>query len=408
MANILDLCCEVLSLFTYIVPPMNDPMDKKSFELHPQPDVLLNLMEEFTGIYKDSAHLSATQREARCEKVHWKAKVRPIRGNELFAGRMVQAPIGYPGQTDGSSMGYCLHSEAMESLKINPGLSQENMERLDALLAIWEDKTTVVKARQAFTPEMKQALPSDLYYSEPGIAFTLWRMADHQAFSSDSQERIAELREMARILRKISSHPPDTFREGLQLMFLYTMLDGVRNYGQMDDYLGRLYAADIDSGRLDEEEAIHAIQYGCREYVLNHRSVGAPSGVINLLQALIVTLHRGYDPVSGKAMGMPGDRYDKYGRFDSFEYLLNAYKEQVEYHTIQLARYEELEYIQAGRDNAYLCTRMLMDDCLDREKAIFSEGIWYLGETLETYGNVNTSGSLLAFRYMNPRQTRCM
>ena len=38
-------------------------------------------------------------------------------------------------------------------------------------------------------------------------------------------------------------------------MFLYSMLDSTRNYGRMDDYLGRLYIADIDSDRMDDEEA---------------------------------------------------------------------------------------------------------------------------------------------------------
>ena len=542
---------------------MNDPMDKKSFELHPQPDVLVGLMEEFTSVYRDSAGVSVAEREARCEKVQWKAKVRPIRENDLFAGRMVQAPIGFAGQTDGASMGYYLNEEAMESLIKNPRLSQANLERLDAMVTFWKDKTTVEKAKRAFAPEMKEALPSDHYYSEPGIAFTLWRMAgiqlhynklidkgigglrkeieefmikkqedkeaislytamlsaldtfasvchyyadmaEDQIFGCNDKERITELQGMARILRQISFNPPKTFREGLQLMFLYSMLDGTRNYGRMDDYLGRLYVSDIDSGRMDEEEAIrllsglwmlmrdrdyrydtrvmiggrgrineqyadrlalaimetshrvreivpqlalrfyegqdprlyqkaldiigtgypypmlyndnvnipavskafdvpceeaiHAIQFGCGEYVLNHRSVGTPSGVINLLQALIVTLNRGVDPVSGKAMGMPAERYERYGGFDTFEDLLDAYKEQVEYHTVQLARHEELEYIYAGRENAYLYTSMLMDDCLERGRAIFSGGIRYLGGTLETYGNVNTSDSLLAIR----------
>jgi len=542
---------------------MNDPMDKKSFESHPQPDFLVNSMEEFTSIYEGSSEISIAEREASCEKVQWKAKVRPIRDNDLLAGRMVQAPIGFAGQSDGSSLGYYLHPEAMESLRKNPGLSQENLERLDAMAAFWKEETTEQKAKQAFTHEMQQALPSDYYYREPGIAFTLWRMAgiqlhynklidkgigglkeeiedlmvikqeDEEATSlynamlsaldtfaevchyyadqaegkipcCDIEERMTELREIALILRKISSHPPETFREGLQLMFLYSMLDSTRNYGRMDDYLGRLYVADIDSCRMDDEEAIrllsglwmlmrerdyrydtrvliggrgrinekdadrlalvimetsnrvreivpqlalrfydgqdpllyqkaldvigsgytypmlynddvnipavskafdvpydeaiHAIQYGCGEYVLNHRSVGTPSGVINLLQALIVTLNRGYDPVSGKAMGMPSERYDQYGGFDYFEDLLDAYKEQVEYHTVQLARHEELEYIHAGRENAYLYTSMLMDDCLDRGRAIFSRGIRYLGGILETYGNVNTSDSLLAIR----------
>jgi pyruvate-formate lyase len=70
----------------------------------------------------------------------------------------------------------------------------------------------------------------------------------------------------------------------------------------------------------------------------------------------------------------------------------------VEYHVIQLAKHEELEYKYAGLDNAYLYSSMLMDDCLEKGKAIFSGGIRYLGGTLETYGNVNTSDSLLAIR----------
>ena len=542
---------------------MNDPMDKKSFALHPRPDVLVSLMEEFTDTHKASLNASVAEREARCVKVQWKAKVRPIREHDLFAGRMVLPPIGFAGQTDGSSMGYYLNEEAMESLRKNPGLGLENQQKLDEMAAYWKGNTTEEKAKKAYPLEMKEVLPSDLYYAEPGIAFTLWRMAgiqlhysklidngidglkreitaltkekqkdgeacslyaamlsaietfsevchhyarmaEEQAECCDRRQRIRELREMARILRKISKNPPGTFREGLQLMFLYSMLDGTRNYGRMDDYLGRLFAADVDSGRLDEEEAIrllsgmwllmrdrdyrydtrvvigghgrkheqdadrlalvimetshrvreivpqlalrfylgqspalyekaldiigsgytypmlynddvnipavckafdippeeaiHAIQYGCGEYVLNHRSVGTPSGVINLLQALIVTLNRGTDPVSGKVMGMPTERYDKHGGFDSFESLLNAYKEQIEYHVEQLARHEELEYIHAGRDNAYLYTSMLMDDCLDRGRAVFSGGIRYLGGTLETYGNVNTSDSLLAIR----------
>jgi pyruvate-formate lyase len=549
--------------FVYIPHTMNDPMDRKSFALHPRPDVLVSLMEEFTDTHKASEGMPAAEREARCDKVQWKARVRSIRKHDLLAGRMVLPPIGFAGQTDGSSMGYYLNGEAMADLRKNPGLSKEKLEKLDGLTAYWRGRTTEEKAKKAYPLEMQQALPSDLYCAEPGIAFTLWRMAgiqlnynklidkgidglkreitalkeekqkdgearslyaamltaietfsevshyyadmaEDQVLSCDNLQRRRELGEMAGILRKISKDPPGTFTEALQLMFLYSMLDGTRNYGRMDDYLGRLFAADVDSGRLDEEEAIrllsglwmlmrdrdyrydtrvviggrgrkheqdadrlamvimetthrvreivpqlalrfyrgqapalyqkaldiigsgytypmlynddvnipavsqaldippeeaiHAIQYGCGEYVLNHRSVGTPSGVINLLQALIVTLNRGTDPVSGKAMGMPPERFDKYGGFDSFKVLLDAYREQVEYHVEQLARHEELEYVQAGRENAYLYTSMLMDDCLERGRAIFSGGIRYLGGTLETYGNVNTSDSLLAIR----------
>lgn len=101
-------------MLTYCLPRMNDPLDNKSFERFYEPDALVNIMGEFTGIYRESSGVSVAEREARCEKVQWKAKVRPIRKDDLIAGRMVQAPIGFAGQTDGASLGYYLHEEAME------------------------------------------------------------------------------------------------------------------------------------------------------------------------------------------------------------------------------------------------------------------------------------------------------
>lgn len=146
------------------------------------------------------------------------------------------------------------------------------------------------------------------------------------------------------------------------------------------------------------EEAIHAIQFGCGEYVLNHRSVGTPSGVINLLQALLVTMNRGIDPSTGKYQGMPIERYIKLNNFESFDDLLAAYKEQVEYHLGPLALQEFLEYRHASEDNAYLTSSVLMDDCIARGKAIFDGGIRYLGGTLEVYGTANTADSLVAIK----------
>jgi len=287
-------------------------------------------------------------------------------------------------------------------------------------------------------------------------------------------------------------------------MYLYNALDGARNYGRMDDYMGDLYVTDIENGVIDEEEAIrllsgvwqlmaarsyrydtrliiggkgrlsepnadklalvimettnrvhdivpqvafrfykeqnpalyqkafdvlatgnpfpmlyndevnvpsvqeafnvpyneaiHAIQYGCGEYVLNHRSVGTPSGLINLLQALIVTINNGIDPKTGKSMGMPLDRYAKYNDFKTFDDLYNAYKEQVEYHVVQLAKHEELEYIYAGKDNAYLFSSILMDDCLATGKGMYEGGIRYLGGTLESYGNSTAADSFTAIK----------
>ncbi len=146
------------------------------------------------------------------------------------------------------------------------------------------------------------------------------------------------------------------------------------------------------------EEAVHAIQYGCGEYVLNHKSVGTPSAVINLLQALNVTLSNGIDPLTGKPMGMPLERYEKYGNFESFDQLWKAYCEQVEYYVEQLALHEEFEYKIAGVNAPFLYSSMLMDDCIQVGKPIFAGGIRYLGGTLESYGNSNTADSFTAIK----------
>jgi len=46
-------------------------------------------------------------------------------------------------------------------------------------------------------------------------------------------------------------------------------------------------------------EAEH-MYFCCGEYILEHKSFGTPSGVINLLKALEITLRNGKDPVSKK------------------------------------------------------------------------------------------------------------
>lgn len=524
---------------------------------------LVRLMADFTETYRSFSPNDTALREAACMKVQWPGMMQSIRPNDLFAGRVLQTPIGWRPQTNEASLGYYCFPNASKTVLDSPGLKPENKKILEELISYWETENTVAKTKRAYPEGMIDVLPSDNYGGESGIAFTLWRMSGIQlnyrklvtvgipdlraeienyqsSFGNETPEyklyegmkqsleifgdicryyaemarlqakktsekaRKEELKTMATVLEKIATEKPATFREGLQLLYLYNAVDGARNYGRFDDALGDLYVADLEAGRITEEEAIrllssiwqlmadrhyrydtrliiggkgrvsetnadklalvimettnrvkdivpqvalrfyegqnpalyqkaldvigtgnpfpmlynddvnvpavqkafevpyeeaiHAIQYGCGEYVLNHRSVGTPSAVINLLQALLVTMNKGIDPKTGKHMGMPAERYAKYNNFATFDDLLAAYKEQVEYHVVPLAQHEELEYVYAGKDNPYLFTSMLMDDCIARGKGIFSGGIRYLGGTLEAYGNSNCADSLTAIR----------
>jgi pyruvate-formate lyase len=72
----------------------------------------------------------------------------------------------------------------------------------------------------------------------------------------ESPERKTQLIKLAGVLERISREKPASFYEALQLSWLYTLMSGSLELGRMDIYLGDFYAADIDSGRLTEEEAL--------------------------------------------------------------------------------------------------------------------------------------------------------
>jgi len=533
-------------------------------EFQKNPENLISVFSEFTDTYRANSH-DKYLREALCCKVQWPVGLQDIQENDLFAGHPFTPLLGFVAQEDKGSTGYYCNEDDLIKLKLDKTLSKNCKHKIDELIAFWKVEATTAKAKKQFTEEMKAALPSDLYYEESGIAFTLWRLSGIQLDyyklvhlgipglraeivekqqvvekdsdswklyeamlisldtfrdvclfyaeqaseliqkTTDNQHR-TDLLAMSRILSKLPSNKPESFREGIQLISLYTVLDRVRNYGRLDDALADLYCHDIDNNVISEEEAVrllsglwkliidrkhrydsriiiggggrhdefkanrlalaimettrrvndivpqlalrfsknqdpklyqkaldvivegntfpmfynddvnipsvekafnlpyeeanHAIQFGCGEYVLDHRSVGTPSAVINSLAALNVTLHKGIDPVTGKSIGMPQVRFEKYGKFETFEQLFSAYKEQIEYHVVPLAQHEKLEYDVAGKEAAHLLTSMLMDDCIARGKGIYEGGIRYLGGTLELYGNTNTSDSLVAIKQL--------
>ncbi len=143
------------------------------------------------------------------------------------------------------------------------------------------------------------------------------------------------------------------------------------------------------------EEATHYVPFGCGEYVLEHRSFGTPSGVINLLQALQAVLHNGIDPTRHIPMGVEPCDIETFVTFDD---LYRAYQKQVAGMIEVLAEQEMLEYRLAARTAPFLFFTLLFDDCLQRGKAVFDGGIRYLGGTLETYGNSNAADSLTSIK----------
>ena len=152
------------------------------------------------------------------------------------------------------------------------------------------------------------------------------------------------------------------------------------------------------------DEAEQYLPFGCGEYILDHRSVGTPNGVINLTKALEVTLHNGVDPISKKPAGI---RTGAIASLATFDDLWAAYARQVEHFVAVLAEQEKLAYDVTANQAAFLPLSLLYDDCLERGKPLLAGGARYLGGTLESYGNITCSDSLAAIDQIVFRQRQC-
>lgn len=146
---------------------------------------------------------------------------------------------------------------------------------------------------------------------------------------------------------------------------------------------------------VSEAEAEDYMMFGCGEYVINKKSIGSPNGIINLLKALEVTLFNGQDMLYDKPLGL---RLGSLTDFDTFEELYEAYQRQLTYYIEILAEQEQLEYEFVAKTGPLLYMSILFDDCLSRGRGILDGGARYLGGTLETYGNINTTNSLFAIK----------
>jgi pyruvate-formate lyase len=144
-----------------------------------------------------------------------------------------------------------------------------------------------------------------------------------------------------------------------------------------------------------EKDAEQYMPLGCGEIVLDHMAYGTPSGSLNVLKALEITMYDGVDPITGKRLGLPTGKFEDFGTFEEF---FKAYKKQLKYFIEILAEHESLEYKITGETSSYLFLSLLYDNCMERGKGIFSGGVKYLGGTLESFGSVNAADSLTAIK----------
>lgn len=276
----------------------------------------LEIMEEYTETHKKYASASKERREVECLKVIYPQMFRSIEDSDLIAGRLDFLPIGFGTVTSVGGVGhYCVFAKLRAFQKEIDQLGEDYHERVEALYKYWLDndlkteycrrtltETTIGRFIDVNYPLIATARLSGMMLDYPklldnGISglrkiisdkaandpdnefykaslacldiFTasadyLREMAEKQLEETpeDNKKRRKELKRMADVLGKIRTEKPETFHEALQLFWLYALLAGVINYGRLDDFLGPYLAADLESGRLTEDEAydyIHSL-----------------------------------------------------------------------------------------------------------------------------------------------------
>ena len=90
--------------------------------------------------------------------------------------------------------------------------------------------------------------------------------AERQAVKESDPVRRAELENIAAVCRWVPAKPPRTFHEALQSAWFTQLIVQIESnghsfsMGRLDQYTYPLYRADIDAGRLTEEQAIELLE----------------------------------------------------------------------------------------------------------------------------------------------------
>jgi pyruvate-formate lyase len=276
-----------------------------------EPAEQLRIMEAYTVAHRESEGMDKSRREIRCLKTIFPALFAPIGEDDLLAGRLDYLPIGFGCVTSVGGVGhYCVFHKLRAFRELLD--TEEEKARVDALYDYWQahDLKTIycrevlvediigkfidcsypmmatarlsgmmldykklmrlgvegLKGYVREADEMRKEHWSNTFLESCHEGLELFQtVIDRQIelvreAHTPRLSRLGELALMEADLAHIRSAPPETFRQALQLFWLYALCAGVINYGRMDDVLGPYLQADLDGGRIDEEGAYRLLK----------------------------------------------------------------------------------------------------------------------------------------------------
>ncbi len=274
---------------------------------------LLDYMEEFTRVYQEHRTEHPALLEAACFRLQYPATMFDLVDGDLFVGRFDVFPLGLGHQFTNGEFGFVVRHEWFQAMLEGSEADEEQKKRLKKLYDFWKIHNTIQKIEDRQPLKEKAYIHFTNWHAGPATVLPSYRIAglnldyekllrlgleglkeetrkyekcaeyanpelfqgmreslqvvedvliwyagllDKRTQEEADTEKRAELSEMARICRKLSHSRPESFREAIQLVILYSAIAGAREWGRMDDYLAEFYGHDLDNGVITEERAI--------------------------------------------------------------------------------------------------------------------------------------------------------
>lgn len=148
---------------------------------------------------------------------------------------------------------------------------------------------------------------------------------------------------------------------------------------------------------VDQKTAEQYIPFGCGEYVIQGKSVGTPNTLLNVLKIMQLALNEGIDPMDGIRKSGPV-QVKPLNAFHTFDDFYQQYKDLLDYYFDCSVECQKHSYEVMNQEVSFLYTSILMDDCIQREKALLDGGVEILGGTNEIYGSINASDALYVIK----------
>ena len=284
-------------------------------------DDRLSVELRYTEVYKENTGRGLAARELECLRVALPAAAAPVQEGDLLVGRRVFRPLGvapsyWDDDTDGlDNVSFYADIGRMERVMNRPSQSEASRAAIAQMIDFWKTENVNAKARAKFDETMGREMPSDLWNIDSGVIFGLYRLVfsqldydklvrlglpglksevlfrlEDETLNAGQRDFLSSLIGLTDLLsnilgqyadrlgemlargkdpawigpmldsvNRLRAGPPACFRDALQLVWFYSAMTGGRDFGRMDVYFGDLYARDLDSGKLTEEEAVELL-----------------------------------------------------------------------------------------------------------------------------------------------------